>query len=418
METRYKDLALWIETSPLCDTHEHLLSEAEWTARPPDILRDLFDHYIAADLAVAGAPDAVRKALLDPSDPDVARRFAAIQPYWEAVQYTGYGEAVRLAAREVYGLDALTPEGLAAANAQMAERLRPGERLRLLRDVAGLDHVQIDDFRWPCEPDLSGPTFFLYDLSWAGFASGRLDLEALERRTGIAVEDLQTLSAAMERLFEAYGPLAIAVKSQHAYQRTLLWEERSDADAARALAAILADPKGAAEADRLCLGDWALARGVELAIRYNLPFKIHTGYYAGYGRMPIERIRPGHLCALLARYPEARFVLMHTGYPYGGELLALAKHYPNVWVDLCWAWSIDPRATVDFVRRFIHTAPADKLFAFGGDTLSPTVALAYSRQARRWLTRALGAEVEEGDVTEAGAIDLAQRFMQRNQYAC
>ncbi len=57
----------------------------------------------------------------------------------------------------------------------------------------------------------------------------------------------------------------------------------------------------------LCLGDWCWARGVEQAIEYKLPFKLHTGYYAGHSRMPIDRVRSGHLCALLARYPQARF---------------------------------------------------------------------------------------------------------------
>lgn len=49
---------------------------------------------------------------------------------------------------------------------------------------------------------------------------------------------------------------------------------------------------------------------------------------AGMRRMPVERIRPGQLCALLIRYPKARFVLMHNA--YSAELIAIAKHYPNV----------------------------------------------------------------------------------------
>lgn len=40
---------------------------------------------------------------------------------------------------------------------------------------------------------------------------------------------------------------------------------------------------------------------------------------------------------------------MHAAYPYTDELIAVAKHCPNVWVDLCRAWSIDPFTTADFV---------------------------------------------------------------------
>ena len=89
---------------------------------------------------------------------------------------------------------------------------------------------------------------------------------------------------------------------------------------------------------------------------------------AGNDRMPVDRIKSGNLCGLLARYLDCRFVLMHIAYPYCNELVSLTKHYRNVYADLCWAWSIDPYSSCDFVRRFIHAAPANKLFAFGGDT--------------------------------------------------
>lgn len=109
---------------------------------------------------------------------------------------------------------------------------------------------------------------------------------------------------------------------------------------------------------------------------------------------------------------------MHIAYPYSNELIALAKHYPNVYVDLCWAWSIDPYSTTDFVRRYIHTVPANKLFVFGGDTFWPTAAVAYAQQACAGLTRALQAEIDAQWLAEPAAIDLARRFMQENQYSC
>ena len=109
---------------------------------------------------------------------------------------------------------------------------------------------------------------------------------------------------------------------------------------------------------------------------------------------------------------------MHIAYPYCDELVALAKHYHNVYPDLCWAWSIDPYSAADFVRRYLHAAPANKLFAFGGDTTWPTSSTAYAIQARRWLNRALQGEVEDGLMTESEAITVATRLMRSNQLAC
>jgi hypothetical protein len=411
-------LALHIQQTALCDTHEHLRSEKAYVEEGPDLLQNLFGNYVPADLVVAGASQAAVDALLDAGNPDLRARFAGVRQAWEAVRHTGYGAAVRLIARQIYDIDEITPDTLEAAQARHAALIRPGERLRLLSEVANLDHVQTDDFVRPCHVDPSGPDFFFYDISWVAFVSGKPDLQPLAEETGIEVRDLPSLRHAMEAVFAQNAQVAIAIKSQHAYNRTLNWRARSDREAALALAAYLHNPDEMSEDERLCLGDWCLARGVELGIEHDLPFKIHTGYYAGHSRMPVDYIRAGNLCGLLAAYPAARFVLMHIAYPYSQEAVALAKHYPNVYLDLCWAWSIDPYSAADFVRRFIHAAPANKLFAFGGDTGWPAAAVAYAHQARRWLTHSLQAEVNEGWLTEAEAIALATRLMRDNQYAC
>ena len=411
------DLAQSIEETALVDTHEHLRKEDDWTDRGPDILQDLFGNYIPADLISAGATPEAMQALNDASNKDFLARFSGIQSAWEAVQHTGYGEAVSILANEIYGIDDFSGASLKRAQAQLLEWRQPGGRLHILRDRARLDHVQTDDFCWACPPDTSGRGFFLYDLSWAGFRSGQIDAAALHEETDIEVTNLISLRQAMQALFAQHGRCAIAVKAQHAYNRTLRWEERSDDDAERVLIQSL---RGATltEKDRLLLGDWCWARGVELAIEYDLPFKLHTGYYAGNNNMPVDRICSGHLCPLLARYLDCRFVLMHISYPYSGELIGLVKHYQNVWADLCWAWSIDPFSSSHFVRQFIHAAPANKLFAFGGDTGWPTSSAAYAIQARRWLNRSLQAEIDSGFLNEPQAIDLAQRLMRENQLAC
>ena len=412
------NLSEHIEQTALCDTHEHLRREPDWIDDGPDVLQDLFGNYVPADLITAGAsPEALRR-LTDASDPDLAGRFEGVRAAWEATQYTGYGEAVRRIVTDVYGFDDLTPDVLAPAQEKLTELRTPGGRYNLLREVANLDHIQTDDSSWPCDPDESGPDFFLYDLSWAGFCSGHIDQKAIAEDTGIAVVDLDSLQRAMEAIFEKHAPCAIAVKAQHAYNRTLDWQARARGDVERALYATLSSNNNVSEAMRLCLGDWCWARGVELTIEHNLPFKIHTGYYAGNNRMPVDRIKAGNLCALLAEYLDARFVLMHIAYPYSDELIALTKHYKNVWADLCWAWSINPYASSDFVRRFIHGAPINKLFVFGGDTRWPTSAAAYAFQTRFWLDKTLEAEVVEGYLTESQAMHIASRVMYDNQYEC
>ncbi len=410
------DLAVHVAETSLVDTHEHLGKEPDWVDEGPDILQDLFGNYVPADLKTAGASTEALKNLTNGKREDLVSRFEAIQPAWEATQLTGYGEAVRGIASEFYGIEELTSDSLQTAQEHLLELRKPGRRYDILKNRANLDHVQTDDFCWRCLPDASGPGFFFYDLSWVSFCNASIDVPAILDETGIEVTDLNSLREGMSALFRKYAGCAIAVKAQHAYNRTLKWEARSEDDATRSLAAVLSD--SASLDHKLCLGDWCWARGVELAIEHNLPFKIHTGYYAGNDRMPVDRIRAGNLCAILAAYPKARFVLMHIAYPYSHELIALAKHYANVWVDLCWAWSIDPFSSADFVRRFIHAVPVNKLFGFGGDTRWPTSSAAYALQMRRGFTRALQSEVDEGLLTEKQAIAVASRIMHDNAYDC
>ncbi|MDE2126070.1 MAG: amidohydrolase family protein [Armatimonadetes bacterium] len=406
------DLQLHIENMRVVDTHEHLHSEQRYLANPPDILQSIFDNYVVHDLVSAGAPRAAVDRLLDKSDTDIAARFEGVAAFWERCRLTGYGEAAASIAWQAYGVRQLTGAALAQAQSRLSTEARPGTRLRVLRDTARLHSVQIDDFCWKCEEDASGPGFFLYDLSWCDLACGQVDVVALEHETGIPVNDLASLEAAAEGLFSRYASAAVAVKTQHAYRRTLLWQPRERAEADAALGRILTGV--AVAGDQLVLGDAMLARGAELAAQYKLPLKIHTGYYAGNGPMPMEWIEPQGLWQLVAEHPETDFVLMHTGWPYTEELVALVKHMPNAWADFCWAWSINPYRTRDVARSLLHSVPLNKVLGFGGDAWWPQASAAYARQARRELEGVLSLEQETGFITEKQATTIADRWLFQN----
>jgi hypothetical protein len=415
-----------IANVPVIDTHTHMPGDRAWEGPDaPDILGDLFGWYSSSDLIIAGASPAAVTRLQDSTDEDLEGRFAGVAAAWEMAQFTGYGEAVRIAARDLYGIEVVSEATIRAGQKRLETLQREGGCLALLRDRAKLEHVQTDLGLDVIDLSRSSAAFFLRDLSLVRFASGRIDDPVLEAATGVTVRNFATLEQSMEALFARCAPRSIAVKSQHAYVRTLAWQKRTDADAERAVHAVLRggpgseDPRSEA---RLCLGDWCLARGVELASAYKLPIKLHTGYLAEAGQsgtaMPVDRLRAGHLAPLLMEYPDARFVLLHIAYPYSDELIALAKHFGNVYVDLCWAWALNPLASKDFVRRFLHAVPLNKLFAFGDDTSTPSMAYAYAVQMRRWLTRALEEEVADGFMTTRQAIDAASRLLRGNQLAC
>ena len=411
------DLSEFITTTPIHNTHEHMQPESSWVDNGPDALADIFSNYITGDLLTAGA---TQEALffMENKEADPIERFAGIKEAWSHCQHTGYGEAVRYLAKQAYGLDEITGEGILAAQSINDAARQPGERLRRLRDVGNMDHIQIDNFTPSCEPDPAGVDFFLFDLNWAAFCQSSVNYEYIEALTGIHVTDMASYNATMDALFEKYAPYAVAVKSQHAYGRTLDWSPREEADAEVVLQKSLKGDTLTAE-ERCCLGDWGWSYGLRLAKEHNLPFKLHTGYYAGNNNMPVSYIKSGNLCALLKANLGTTFVLMHIAYPYSDEgLAAIAKHYPNVYIDFCWAWSINPYYSCDVVRRLIHSVPINKIFAFGGDTFWPNASVAYAAQFRKWFTVSLEAEVKDGFLTEGEAIAVASRLMQNNQRDC
>jgi hypothetical protein len=105
---------------------------------------------------------------------------------------------------------------------------------------------------------------------------------------------------------------------------------------------------------------------------------------------------------------------MHICYPYYEELIAVAKHWTNAFVDMCWSWIINPIAAKDFLKKYLMTAPANKLLTFGGDYLYVEQVLGHAAIARRGIAIALSELVEEGWLSLDDALALVDPIMHAN----
>ena len=97
-------------------------------------------------------------------------------------------------------------------------------------------------------------------------------------------------------------------------------------------------------------------------------------------------------------------------------MIAVAKHYTNVYVDLCWAWIVNPTATARFVKEFLMAVPSNKLFTFGGDYFSVETVVGHAEIARRGLTQALTELTLEGWLTRDEALALVEPLMRGNAW--
>jgi hypothetical protein len=418
-------IAALVDSTPFVDTHEHLLEEST-RLDPPDRGRVfqtqtdfsvLFSHYADSDLTVAGMPPA-DLAELARRDVEPAAKWQLVEPYYQRAAQTGYLLNVRESVRALYGHDDLNADNVDDISAQIAAMIRPGFYQRILADVCNIEHCQVNSLETPLLMDTAYPALLCQDMSFVPLSTG-LQIEEVAATAGISVSSLADWHSVVDWCFANIGPRAIALKNQSAYGRRLDYADVDAATAAPLFARFLGDTSTLTESERKAVEDHLFNYCLRRAAEHQLPVKLHTGYYAGHSYMPLHRLRhnAGDLCDLLHRHPDVSFVIMHITYPYQDEAIAIAKHYPNAWIDMCWAWIINPLACVRFVKEFLMAAPANKLFTFGGDYMNIEMVPGHARIARRGISQALRELVADGWVDDSAVPALVECLMRGNAHA-
>ena len=388
--------------------------------------RDGYDHssllgYAGADLVTAAGP----------RPPDVEDATTA---YWPAIRTTGYGRAVTLGCRALFDLE-YSPENFP----QITEALRgaiEGKSTRqvydyFVRDRANNKWLLQDGFFRPGQERVAGEERYpdYYRFAWrmddlfAITDSGPIN--ALQSATGIDILCLDDLTRAMHAnidAFEQTGKLA-AFKIGIAYQRDLVVTDPTRSDAERAFSRIRnrktfydgvqhnAAAVNATEARPLA--DYMLHCLLRRASDENRPVQIHTGYLAGnWGSLAGTRAL--HLVPVFEKYRRVPFDIFHGSWPWTSELGAIAKNYPNVFPDLCWAWTMNPAESERALSEWLDGVPFTKIFGYGADTGLPWCNAGYSAQARLGIARVLEQKIDAGYFSPATAEEVAAAIMLKN----
>lgn len=415
-----EDIRKLIDETPIVDTHEHIIEERHrlepanhWRL---DDIGILFTHYLDSDLLVSGMPqEDLNKVFLRETPPET--KWALTKPWWERTRNTGYGLCVREAVSALYGEDDITDANWEGISGKIREMIKPGYYQHVLRKASNIDHCQVNSLEFSpfCETDY--PDLLLQDLSFVPMSTG-LDVAGLSQKSGIEVKSLDDWYQVIDWCFAAYGPRAVAVKNQSAYGRKLDYDRVSREDASLIFDRHLQSGFKMHGLERKPLEDHLFHYCVDKATEYHLPVKLHTGYYAGQNGMPLHRLRhnAGDMCAICQAHPDASFVFMHITYPYQSEAIAVAKHYRNAYLDMCWAWIINPAAGVRFLKEFLMAAPANKVFTFGGDYGPVELVPGHARIARRGIAQALIELTEERWLRESDLPTLVNRLLRGNAY--
>jgi predicted TIM-barrel fold metal-dependent hydrolase len=161
------------------------------------------------------------------------------------------------------------------------------------------------------------------------------------------------------------------------------------------------------------LGDYMFHRLMERASDDDIPVQVHTGYLAGnWGSLAGSAAM--RLLPVFEKYRRVRFDVFHASWPWDPELGAVAKNYPNVHPDMCWAWAMNPAAMERALSEWLDAVPFNKIFGFGADTGLPFCDVGYAVQARIGIASVLERKIESGCFSRSTAEEIASAIMLGN----
>jgi uncharacterized protein len=414
----HREIQKLVDATPFIDTHEHLLEESQ---RVQGKLEDrifpcndwayLFTVYFKDDLATSGMKPEVYLRFTSPKV-DPQEKFQLIAPFWEKARHTGYGQSIRETLRGLYHEEDLTAKTAPRIAAKYHKLIKRGFYKEVLQKRANIECCQVNSPQ-RIFMETEQPRLLLQDLNITDLS--RLSGSRVLQEHGELPRELNGWLKIVDGYFAKYGPKAVAVKNTTAYSRRLNFDRVTPKTAAAIYRRIARGEKLTPE-EAKPLEDFLCRYCIEQATKHNLPVKFHTGFYAGVNYMPLARVKNNarDLCNLLQDFPDTKFVLFHTGYPYQDEFIALAKHYSNVYIDLCWTWIIGPLMCIRFLKEFLTMVPSNKITAFGGDYWQVENVYGHAKIARRGIAQTLSELVDEGWLRKNEVAHIAARIMHQN----
>lgn len=397
-----------IEKMPIADTHEHLMLERMRVGHPMDFFTITMTQYASSDLVSAGMPAAQMEKLCGLSTP-LAEKIAIFMPFWEKANNTTYCRALKIAAKDLYGVEEINAETLPILNARMVEQNKPGLYKKILEEKCKIKYCVWDQW-WEDVPDKDDFYPLAVRLDNIIFINSPQDIKTLEQRYGTELISLEKIEQLMETRTQIYKECGIiAYKSALAYDRSLDYQITSKEDASTALQRILSN--NFTKLDAKTLQDYLMYRVAELAAKHKLVFQIHTGLLEGNGNF-IRHANPSLLSTLIFQNPNVNFALMHGGYPYGGELSAMAKMFPNVYIDMCWLHIISHYHVHNVLMEWLDAVPVNKILGFGGDYVFVEGVYGHLQMAKENLAHVLSTRVSDGYCT----LDEAKKYAKMMLY--
>jgi predicted TIM-barrel fold metal-dependent hydrolase len=409
-----------IYNTPLIDTHEHLFDEKIRTAGGNYIegkCNDwtmIMNHYLDSDMLAAGMSKEDYASFFK-YGPSPQEKWKILEPWWLYIRNTGYGKAVELTIRELYGIKEFSAATINEVQQKYEELVKPGFYKQILTEKGNIQSCQVN--HWPLMKS-EMPDFLMSDLDVSEMIASPGNMKYAEPGQ-LSVNTLEDWHQVINWWFAKYAPFVVGIKVSLAYSRTLDFE-KIEAEVAEKIYARRINGEPVSDKEHKKLQDHFFWYVIGKATENNLPVKIHTGYHAQWvgktDNMNLYNVRnnPADAARLCDLATDTRFVFFHICYPYYEEMISVAKQFHNAYMDMCWAWILNPVAAKDFLKKYVVTAPVNKLFPFGGDYSPVEPVLGHSIIAKNGIAMALSELVEEGYISMNDALRYTDVLMHEN----
>jgi len=415
MNNQFERISEKIQETQFIDTHEHFIDETErLNCLKPFIQCDdwttIFGLYSKFDFVSAGMPKRDVDSFTSPGIHPVDK-WKMIEPYWPKVKHTGHGQVIQNTINELYDIPQLAQEKIP----ELEERYQAYRKKGFYKETLKKANVKSCIVNPPGRPfkETELPEILYQDIDALGMI--RINIERYNESILPKVSDLNDWLHIIDWWFEKYSNPAVGVKIGNAYFRRLDFEKFDFEKAAPLFQDKLSGIK-LSELEEKQIQDHIFWYVVDLATQKGLPIKLHTGYQAMNNLMNLENVmyNPADCANLCRLSPDSRFIFFHISYPYYEPMISLAKHYKNAFIDMCGSWSINPVASIDFLKKYIVTAPVNKLLVFGGDDLCIENLMGHSILARKGIAHSLCDLIKDHWISEGDSFEIAERIMFKN----
>lgn len=222
--------------------------------------------------------------------------------------------------------------------------------------------------------------------------------------TGKTLSDYVDMAQALiERLYRERK--IVSLKTAIAYNRTVDFYPDDKSAAEKAFGK---SPEEITPEELVLFGNYIFHRCFEVAAKLDIPVQVHTGLadLRGSDPMLVER--------LIMQYPDIRFILFHSGYPWSSQVGALAHNHLNAFPSLTWTPLISTSAAERILDEYIDIAPSISTITWGSDCWMPEESIGAQLAWKHVIARVLHKRLVHRMIEPRDIETLAGKLMRDN----